>query len=146
MDQADRVVQAIPRRQTSIVLGTLEDPGPNVLLQTRRQRLVPIRHLQFCLTLDQHDQIAAVGLTRKHHRPEFRTFHQSVIAGQIKPAGIIALAAGLMAGNTPTLEDRRDILSVTHLRLLRARLSEWWRKGCPGYRQHTDGNAGKNKF
>src|SRR5579863_8986306 len=103
---------------------------------------MPVRHLQLGLTFDQYDQIAAVGLAREHHRPEYRTFHKSVIARQIEPAGRVALAARLVAGNAPPLEDRRNIIGVADLRLLGASLAKRRRERRTGYREHTGSDTG----
>src|SRR5579859_1686714 len=129
----------------SVVLGAFEDPGPNILPQACRQRLVAVGHADLAAALDQHDQIAAVGLPRNDHRAEFCAFDHRVVARQIEPAGLKTLPPWLMAGDAPALHDRRDVLRVADARLLGAGRARQWRQGCAGERQTANRTGGKRQ-
>ena len=112
---------------SSVIFRSLKDPAVDSVLQAARNCFVPEGHLNFGLARYQYEQIALIRFAGNHHRSEFGTLHQTIIARQIETASGVALAAGLVARFTIAFENRRDVFAETHGSTLplRAGIVDW---------------------
>src|SRR6266508_2222837 len=97
----------------SIVLRSLPDPAPDLVAIAGRQLLRTVGHPQLGARtpIEQPHQVAGVGIAWDHHRTELGSLHHALIGREIEPAGLVSLAAGLMALDASAFEDRKYVLT-----------------------------------
>src|SRR6266536_1282815 len=110
----------------SVILRALADPCPDHIAVARGKLFLAMRHAQFRrrAPVEQPHQIAAVGIAGNDHLAEFGALHEARVRGQVEPALLCSLAAGLMTADAPAAEDRNHVFGEAGL---------CCRGGCAGF-------------